>query len=123
MDINISNSRTAQAKKLSTNRELASCCPAVGQAPLGEAEAADLAGVLAALADPVRLRLLSIVASQDEVCSCDLEGPLGKSQPTVSHHNKILAKAGLLTSEKRGRWVWWRVQPTRLAAVRKALDS
>ena len=92
-------------------------------APLGEAEASALAGVLGALADPVRLRLLSIVASQREVCSCDLEGPLGKSQPTVSHHTKVLAEAGLLVGQKRGRWVWWRVDEARLAHVRKGLGG
>jgi ArsR family transcriptional regulator len=79
--------------------------------------------VLGALADPVRLRLLSLVASHDEICSCDLETPLGKSQPTVSHHTKVLAEAGLLVGEKRGRWMWWRVEPTRLAAVRQALGG
>ena len=78
--------------------------------------------MLAALADPVRLRLLSLVAAQDEVCSCDLEVPLGKSQPTVSHHTRVLSEAGLLVGE-RGRWMWWRVEADRLAAVRKALAS
>jgi ArsR family transcriptional regulator len=92
-------------------------------APLDGEEAVELARVLGALADPVRLRLLSLVASQAEVCSCDLERPLGKSQPTVSHHTKVLADAGLLVGEKRGRWVWWRVEPDRLAAVRKALGG
>ncbi|MBO0885867.1 MAG: helix-turn-helix transcriptional regulator [Acidimicrobiales bacterium] len=99
------------------------CCPSVVDAPLGEAEASDLAQILSALADPVRLRLLSLVASQQEVCSCELEEPLGKSQPTVSHHTTILAQAGLLIGEKRGRWMWWRVEPTRLASVRKALGG
>jgi ArsR family transcriptional regulator len=99
------------------------CCPSVVEAPLAEPEAAELARVLAALADPVRLRLLSIVASQVEVCSCDLEGPLGKSQPTVSHHTRVLADAGLVVGEKRGRWMWWRVEPDRLSAVRKALGG
>jgi ArsR family transcriptional regulator len=63
------------------------------------------------------------VASCDEICSCDLEAPLGKSQPTVSHHTKVLAEAGLLVGEKRGRWMWWRVEPERLAAVRDALGG
>jgi ArsR family transcriptional regulator len=99
------------------------CCPSVVAAPLGEAEATELSRVLAALADPVRLRLISLVASRVEVCSCDLEVPLGKSQPTVSHHTKVLADAGLLVGEKRGRWMWWRVDPQRLAAVRKALGG
>ena len=79
--------------------------------------------VLGALADPVRLRLLSLVASQVEICSCDLERPLAKSQPTISHHTKVLAEAGLLVGEKRGRWMWWRVEPDRLAGVRKALGG
>ncbi len=94
------------------------CCASVVDAPLAE-----LSHVLGALADPVRLRLISLVASQVEICSCDLEAPLGKSQPTVSHHTKVLADAGLLIGEKRGRWVWWRVDAGRLAAVRKALGS
>jgi len=99
------------------------CCASVTEAPLSETEAADLAHVLAALADPVRLRLMSLVAAQREVCSCDLETPLGKSQPTISHHTKVLAQAGLLIGEKRGRWMWWRVEPDRLAAVRQALGG
>jgi ArsR family transcriptional regulator len=99
------------------------CCASVVDAPLGPAEAEELARVLGALADPVRLRLLSLVAAQAEICSCDLEAPLGKSQPTVSHHTKVLADAGLLVGEKRGRWMWWRVEPVRLAAVREALGG
>jgi ArsR family transcriptional regulator, arsenate/arsenite/antimonite-responsive transcriptional repressor len=99
------------------------CCSSVVDAPLSESEASELAQVLGALADPVRLRLLSLVASQFEICSCDLEVPLGKSQPTVSHHTKVLAEAGLLVGEKRGRWMWWRVEPTRLASVRTALGG
>lgn len=99
------------------------CCSSVTEAPLTEADADELAHVLAALADPVRLRLMSLVAAQNEVCSCDLETPLGKSQPTISHHTKVLAQAGLLLGEKRGRWMWWRVEPDRLAAVRRALGG
>lgn len=99
------------------------CCPSVLTAPLGDAEAADLARAFAALADPVRLRLLSLIADAGEVCSCDLLGPLGRTQPTVSHHTRILADAGLIAGEKRGRWVWWRVVPERIAAVRDALEA
>lgn len=98
------------------------CC-SVTEAPLSTAEAVELARVMAALADPVRLRLLSIVASSPEVCSCELESPLAKSQPTVSHHTKILAEVGLISGEKRGRWMWWHAEPGRLAAVRKALGG
>ena len=90
-------------------------------APLSEADARELADAFAALADPVRLRCLSLIASADECCSCDLEAPLGKSQPTISHHTKALADAGLIVGEKRGRWVYWRAVPERLAAVQAAL--
>lgn len=109
--------------KTTTTSVRAMCCSAVTRAPLSPADAEELARVLAALADPVRLRLLSLVASQDEVCSCDLETPLGKSQPTVSHHTRVLSEAGLLVGEKRGRWMWWRVDTDRLAAVRDALGG
>jgi ArsR family transcriptional regulator len=98
------------------------CCPSVLAEPLAEADAEDLARVFAALSDPVRLRLLSLVAQAGEICSCDLQDPLGKAQPTVSHHTKVLAEAGLLTGEKRGRWVWWRIVPDRMDAVRAALE-
>src|SRR4051812_41100754 len=72
------------------------CCSPLSAEPLAESDAMELAKVFAALADPVRLRLLSLVAEGGEVCSCDLEIPLGKSQPTISHHTKALAEAGLL---------------------------
>ena len=97
------------------------CCPSVLEAPLSEDQASEVARMFAALADPVRLRLLSLVAAADEVCSCDLQAPLGKSQPTVSHHTKALSEAGLIVGERRGKWVWWRVVPDRLAALRAAL--
>lgn len=99
------------------------CCTPLTKAPLSADEAEELAPVLAALGDPVRLRLLSIVAAEGETCSCNLEGPLGKSQPTVSHHTRVLAEAGLITGEKRGRWTWWRVVPERLATLRHVLGG
>ncbi|HEY5385320.1 MAG TPA: metalloregulator ArsR/SmtB family transcription factor [Acidimicrobiales bacterium] len=99
------------------------CCASVFDTPLSHPDAVNLAHVLAALADPVRLQLFSIVAAQGEVCSCDLEAPLGRSQPTISHHTKLLAEAGLIVGEKRGRWVWWRIEPSRLADVREALGG
>jgi ArsR family transcriptional regulator len=98
------------------------CCKPLLAEPLADADAAELARVFAALADPVRLRLFSLIAQGGEVCSCDLEEPLGKSQPTVSHHTKALAEAGLVTGEKVGRWMMWRVVPERLAALRAALS-
>lgn len=99
------------------------CCAPVLASPLDRAEAETLATAFAALADPVRLRLLSLVAEAGEVCSCDLQEPLGKSQPTVSHHTKVLSEAGLIVGEKRGRWVWWSVVPERVAELRAALGS
>lgn len=88
---------------------------------MAEADAIALACVLSALADPVRLRLLSVVAAQGEVCSCHLQEPLHKSQPTISHHTRVLAEAGLIEGDRRGKWTWWRLVPERLAAVRTAL--
>lgn len=99
-----------------------SCCGSVLTAPLSQSEAQVLARGFAALADPVRLRLLSMIAAAEEVCSCDLLQPLGKSQPTISHHTKALSEAGLITGEKRGRWVYWSVVPERIDALRQALS-
>jgi ArsR family transcriptional regulator, arsenate/arsenite/antimonite-responsive transcriptional repressor len=99
------------------------CCTPLTKATLSTDEAEDLAHVLAALGDPVRLRLLSILAAEGETCSCNLEEPLGKSQPTVSHHTRVLAEAGLIVGEKRGKWMWWRVVPERLATVRHVLGG
>ncbi len=99
------------------------CCTSVLAAPLAESDAEELARAFGALSDPVRLRLLSLIADAGEVCSCDLLEPLHRSQPTVSHHTKILVDAGLIVGEKRGRWVWWRVNGERVDALRNALGS
>ena len=98
-----------------------SCCPSLASTPLTEADAEIVARAFAALGDPVRVRLLSIIASTDEICSCDVQEPLGKSQPTVSHHTKVLAEAGLITGQKRGKWTYWRVTPGRLELLRRVL--
>ena len=78
---------------------------------------------MSALADPARLRVLSLLASAEagEVCACDLVEPVGRSQPTVSHHLKVLSEAGLIVGDKRGRWIWYRAVPERLAQLRAAL--
>jgi ArsR family transcriptional regulator len=99
------------------------CCDSTSTNLLPEGEAAELAAVMGALADPVRLRIFSMIAAQGEVCSCNLEGPLGKSQPTISHHTSKLAEAGLIEGEKRGRWMWWRVTPSRIAWLRGVLTG
>ena len=99
------------------------CCTPVRAETLDETTAETLARSFAALSDPIRLRLLSFIASADadEVCACDLMEPSGRSQPTVSHHMKILVDAGLITREKRGLWVWYRLVPERLDALRSVL--
>jgi ArsR family transcriptional regulator len=102
----------------------AECCPSVLGAPLDANEAAALAVGFTALADPVRLRVLSMLsaAPEGEVCVCDFVEPLGKSQPTISHHLKILGEAGLVHGDRRGKWVWYSLDRNRLADLRAALD-
>lgn len=102
--------------------EVACCEPVLGNV-LSEAEAENLAAAFKVLADPARLRLLSLIAAAEakEMCACDLVEPVGRSQPTVSHHLSVLTDAGLLTREKRGKWAWYRVVPERLAGLRAAL--
>jgi ArsR family transcriptional regulator len=102
------------------------CCTTTVLSPRLDDEAAtELAVAFKVLADPVRLRLLSLIAAAPggTACSCDLEEPVGKSQPTVSHHLSLLADAGLITKEKRGRWVYCTLVPGRLDELRDALDT
>jgi ArsR family transcriptional regulator, arsenate/arsenite/antimonite-responsive transcriptional repressor len=104
-------------------KPIAVCCEPVLDSALSEEQAADLAGAFKVLADPVRLRLFSMIATspESEACSCDLVEPVGRSQPTVSHHLSVLTDAGLLTREQRGKWAYFRVVPERLAVLRDAL--
>ena len=99
------------------------CCSPLTAEILSEPAAVELADALKVLADPARLRLLSLIASDEsgEACACDLVEPLGRSQPTVSHHLSTLVDAGLLSREKRGRWAWYRLVPERLASLQAAL--
>lgn len=102
------------------------CCPGPLAAPLGEEQAVELAKAFKALGDPVRLRLLSMIASQagGEVCVCDLTPAFDLSQPTISHHLKLLRQAGLIDCERRGTWVYYWLLPEttdRLAGVLTAL--
>jgi ArsR family transcriptional regulator len=94
-------------------------------APLEVADADELAKGFAALGDPVRLRVLSMLAAADEgeVCVCNFVEPLGKSQPTISHHLRVLSEAGLVHGERRGKWVWYSLDHSRLAALRSAIDG
>lgn len=99
------------------------CCAPVLQAELSAADAEQLAAAFKAIADPARLRVLSFLGAQPagEACVCFLTEPLGLSQPTVSHHLKVLFEAGLVERERRGTWVYYRLVPARLAALRAAL--
>ena len=99
------------------------CCAPLAEAPLDAEDAEALARSLKALADPARLRILSLVAASEggEICVCELPAPLGLSQPTVSHHLKVLTDAGFLAREKRGTWAWFRLVPGALDAVTRPL--
>jgi len=99
------------------------CCAPVLNGRLGQDDAQALAGAFKAIADPGRLRLLSFIAGQPaaEACVCELVEPLGLAQPTVSHHLGILADAGLLARERRGTWMFYKLVPERVEALREAL--
>ncbi len=109
--------RTSQPDNLAL--EAVACCSPLARVPLSAAAADQLAGVLKALADPTRLRLLSLIQAHEggEACVCDLIRPLGLSQPTISHHLKVLLDAGLVTRDKRGVWAYYRAVPEALAAL------
>jgi len=101
------------------------CCPPISQSALSAEDAEQLAGTMKALADPARLRLLSLIQTQAdaEACVCHLTEPLGLGQPTVSHHLKVLEEAGFLTHERRGRWVYYRAVPEAITAVADMLKQ
>ena len=103
----------------------AECCPQLLAEPLDEVEADRLAAALRVLADPARLRLLSILGAHPngESCVCELTAPIGLSQPTVSHHLKVLADAGLVGREQRGRWVYYWVLPEPIELLRGVLAA
>ena len=98
------------------------CCDPICCAPVDPAAARTMAGRLKALADPTRLRLFSLIATTDESCACDLTNPLGVSQPTVSHHLKVLLDAGLVVREQRGKWAYYSAHREHLGEVSAFLD-
>ena len=106
-----------------TIASIAAFCPPLLQEPLEAAEADQLASALKVIADPARLRLLSLIQAQPghEACVCHLTKPLGLSQPTVSHHLKVLLQSGLVEREQRGSWAYFRVREEPLAALRALL--
>lgn len=108
---------------MSMKEKAARCCAPVLRTRLRRDDAEALAAAFKAIADPGRLRLLSFIAGQPgaEACVCHLVEPLGLAQPTVSHHLKVLAEAGLLERERRGTWMFYRLVPARVEALRQAL--
>ncbi len=100
----------------------AGCCSVISET-ISESVASDLAEGFAALSDPVRLRLFNLIAASErgEVCACELVEPLGKSQPTISHHLKVLYDAGLVKKERRGTWIWYSIVNAKVTALRTAL--
>jgi ArsR family transcriptional regulator, arsenate/arsenite/antimonite-responsive transcriptional repressor len=111
--------RMSKSLVLLTPADTAACCPPLSDEPLSQAQAEQVAPLLKALADPVRLRLMSLVASHPggEACVCDLNEAFELSQPTISHHLKVLHEAGLLDREKRGVWVYYRARTQALASL------
>ncbi|HET9893330.1 MAG TPA: metalloregulator ArsR/SmtB family transcription factor [Streptosporangiaceae bacterium] len=102
-----------------------SCCAAPVREPISEAQANQLASVLKALADPVRLRLVALIAASDggEACVCDLTEAFNLSQPTISHHLKVLRLAGLIDSERRASWIYYSMVPGALKSLTSALAN
>lgn len=100
------------------------CCTPIRDGALGEPEAIEMAELLKALADPVRLRLVSLLTNSDtgELCACDLPQLVDRSQPTTSHHLSILTRAGIIEREQRGKWAWFRVRPDRLRQLGQAIS-
>jgi ArsR family transcriptional regulator, arsenate/arsenite/antimonite-responsive transcriptional repressor len=116
--------RMSKLEELPVLGQQAACCSPLVREPLGEDAAAGMAKMFKALADPVRLRLLSLIASHEggEACVCDLIGPFDVSQPTISHHLKVLREAGLVGSERRGTWVYYWVLPAALTRLSTLLE-
>ena len=108
-----------------TPAQAAACCSPLTSEPMTDAQATNVVPLLKALADPVRLRLMSLVAvhADGEACVCDLNEAFELSQPTISHHLKVLHEAGLLDRSKRGTWVYYRVQPSALADLAAMLGG
>jgi ArsR family transcriptional regulator, arsenate/arsenite/antimonite-responsive transcriptional repressor len=108
---------------MTTSQPSISCCPPLLAGNLTDAEANSVALLFRVLGEPARLQLLSLIAAQPsgEVCACELVESLGLSQPTVSHHLKVMYEAGLLTKERRGTWIYYRIVQSQLVALRNVL--
>ena len=115
MCVNIGNMKNSQSSR--------PCCSPLSIGRLTPEKAANVAEIFRALGEPARLQMLSSIAVRpnQEVCACELAEPLGLSQPTVSHHLKVMYKAGLLGRERRGTWIYYRLLPEKLAMLREVL--
>ena len=104
--------------------QLLECAPAPGAEPLARSSAENIAELLKAVADPTRLQILAMIskADQNEACVCNLTEPLKLSQPTISHHLKVLAEVGLISGERRGTWVWYSLNKERWTEIAKLFD-
>jgi ArsR family transcriptional regulator len=113
------------APKLLADLPGPACCPEGLGRPVPREQAVELAALYKALADPARLQLLSLLADAEsgQLCACDLTEPLGLTQPTVSHHLKVLTSAGLITRAQRGTWAWFRIVPERFAELGAVLSD
>jgi len=119
------NAPTKTADPTRGAEAVSACCASGLSQPIARADAEVLAALLKAVADPVRLQLVSIIKSSPtgEACVCDLTEPVGLSQPTVSHHLKILTKAGLLHREQRGTWAWFTINPQRMHDIQQLFSD
>ncbi len=118
--VDMAGSKTTASTESS---DVVTCCPPLLGPTLDDASAAELAATVKALADPVRLKLLNLIARSGEACACDLPALLDRTQPTISHHLSILVKAGLLQREQRGKWAWFQLDPDRLQQLCSALGD
>ena len=120
IDIDVCQHRcVSKSLELPVLNDALACCSPLAREPITEEQSRQIAPLLKALADPVRLRLMSMVLSQQggEACVCDLTPAFDLSQPTISHHLKVLHDAGLLDREKRGVWVYYQAKPEAMAAI------
>lgn len=108
-----------------TSSSLAACCSPVTEGVVNDDTAVTLARMFKALSDPTRVKLLSMIAAASDggACVCDMTGPVGLSQPTVSHHLKLLVEAGLTTREQRGKWAYYRIAPDVLDSLASSLRT
>jgi len=115
-------SGTAPTPHSASTLTVKSVCPPPATAAVADRAAESLAMTFRALADPARVKIMSLLLNADEICACDVASAIGKSAATASHHLKLLRDVGLVTGDKRGTWIFYRAVPERLAVIRDALS-